>query len=75
MAKKILAAAKIPQEWSEILDRRAIDKGISRSKVIQLAIAQYLNKPIEQEMTLVELAKEVDELKKPLWILSISSQR
>ena len=61
-----LAAAKIPQDWSLMLDQRASDEGKSRSQIIQEALAQYLDQPIEQELTLVSLAKEVENLKKAL---------
>ncbi len=63
MSPRTLAAAKIPQDWSNLLDQRAQDQGKSRSQIIQAAIAQYLNQPINQELTLVSLAKEVDSLK------------
>ncbi len=66
MCPRILAAAKIPQDWSLMLDQRAQAQGISRSQIIQEAIAQYLDQPIEQELTLVSLAKEVENLKKAL---------
>ena len=74
MCPRILAAAKIPQDWSLMLDQRASDEGKSRSQIIQDAIAVYLNQPIDQELTLVSLAKEVDSLKKQLSKLSISSE-
>ncbi len=70
-----LAAAKIPQDWSLMLDQRASDEGKSRSQIIQEAIAQYLDQPIKQELTLVSLAKEVENLKKALVdVESLSSE-
>ena len=74
MCPRILAAAKIPQDWSLMLDQRARDEGKSRSQIIQEALALYLNQPLDQELTLVSLASEVDSLKKQLSRLSISSQ-
>ncbi len=74
MCPRILAAAKIPQDWSLMLDQRAQDEGKSRSQIIQEAIAQYLNQPINQELTLVSLALEVDSLKKQVSMLRISSE-
>ena len=61
-----LAAAKIPSDWSELLDQRAQDQGKSRSKIISEVIAQYLNQPLDRELTLVSLALEVENLKKAL---------
>ena len=70
-----LAAAKIPQDWSLMLDQRASDEGKSRSQIIQDALAQYLHQPIDQELTLVSLAKEVENLKKALVdVESLSSE-
>ena len=66
MCPRILAAAKIPQDWSLLLDQRASDEGKSRSQILQEAIALYLDQPIDQELTLVSLAKEVESLKKAL---------
>ncbi len=66
MCPRILAAAKIPQDWSLMLDQRASDEGKSRSQILQEAIALYLDQPIDQELTLVSLAKEVESLKKAL---------
>ena len=66
MCPRILAAAKIPQDWSDLLDQRARDEGKSRSQIIQDAIAQYLDQPIEQELTLVSLFREVKKLKKDM---------
>jgi len=74
MCPRILAAAKIPQDWSLMLDQRARDEGKSRSQIIQEALALYLNQPLDQELTLVSLASEVDSLKKQLSRLRISSQ-
>ncbi len=74
MSPRTLAAAKIPQDWSLMLDQRAQDEGKSRSQLIQSAIAQYLNQPINQELTLVSLALEVDSLKKQVSMLSTSSE-
>lgn len=74
MCPRILAAAKIPQDLSEMIDQRAQDENKSRSQIIQDAIALYLNQPLNQELTLVSLAKEVDSLKKQLSMLSISSE-
>ncbi len=66
MCPRILAAAKIPQDWSKLLDQRASDEGKSRSQIIQDAIAQYLDQPQTGELTLVSLALEVENLKKAL---------
>ena len=66
MCPRILAAAKIPQDWSLMLDQRASDEGKSRSQIIQDALAQYLHQPIDQQLTLVSLAKEIENLKKAL---------
>ena len=74
MCPRILAAAKIPQDWSLMLDQRARDEGKSRSQIIQKAIAEYLNQPFDQELTLASLALEVDSLKRQLSMLSISSE-
>ena len=75
MCPRTLAAAKIPQDWSEMLDQRARDEGISRSQIIQEALAQYLHQPIDQELTLVSLAKKVENLKKALVdVESLSSE-
>ena len=49
-----------------VLDQRASDEGKSRSQIIQDALAQYLHQPIDQELTLASLAKEVENLKKAL---------
>ena len=57
-----------------MLDQRAQDEGKSRSQLIQSAHAQYLNQPINQELTLVSLALEVDSLKKQVSMLSTSSE-
>ena len=64
MSPRILAAAKIPQDWSDLLDQRARDEGLSRSQIIQDAIAQYLDQPMDKQLTLVSLFREVEKLKK-----------
>ena len=74
MSRRTLAAAKIPQDWSDVLDQRAQLEGKSRSQLIQEAIAQYLHQPLDQELTLVSLALEIDSLKKQLSMLSLSYQ-
>lgn len=74
MSRRTLAAAKIPQDWSALLDQRAQLEGKSRSQLIQEAIAQYLHQPLDQELTLVSLALEIDSLKKQLSMLSLSYQ-
>lgn len=66
MSSRILAAAKIPQDWSDLLDQRARDEGKSRSQIIQDAIAQYLDQPMDQELTLVSLFRQVEKLKKDM---------
>lgn len=73
MSRRTLAAAKIPQDWSDVLDQRAQLEGKSRSQLIQEAIAQYLHQPLDQELTLVSLALEIKNLKKQLSMLSLSS--
>ena len=66
MPRRILAAAKIPQDLSLMLDQRVRDEGKSRSGIITDAIAQYLNQPFDQELTLASLAREIDSVKKAL---------
>ena len=66
MSPRILAAAKIPQDWSDLLDQRARDEGKSRSQIIQDAIARYIDQPPTCELTLVSLAREVEKLKKDM---------
>lgn len=72
MSPRILAAAKIPQDWSDLLDQRARDEGLSRSQIIQDAIAQYLDQPMDEELTLVSLFREVEKLKKDM-VLDVES--
>lgn len=66
MPRRILAAAKIPQDLYNMLDQRVRDEGKSRSRIITDAIAQYLNQPCNQELTLASLARELDSVKKVL---------